>query len=134
MSSFEVKEARLIGSINELLDALDVTIAQMEDPSNAAIGYDAHARAIAQLEAIVRKEEKLDKLYAKAEEKASGDMDKFVDKQEKLELDICRELAKLDETLGKLESTDSKIIGFVEQKKAIHEIKNILKTAEKLEA
>lgn len=131
---YMAKEAKIIGQINELLDALDITLSQIDDPANQAIGYDAQSRAIAQLEEVVKKENKLDKLYDQAREQAERVQGDYENRQAELEYQIRQELARLDETLSKLDVCDNKLQCFFEQKKAIHEIKKIVKAAERLEA
>lgn len=53
--------------------------------------------------------------------------------EEKLLRAIAKEMDKLDETLGKMEETESKIKHFIEQEKALHEIKKIIRKEHKLE-
>lgn len=46
---------------------------------------------------------------------------------------IADTVSRLDESLGKMETTDSRLMGFVEQEKAIHEMKKTVREAEHLD-
>lgn len=60
-------------------------------------------------------------------------MANFVKRESRALEKIAKEITKLDNTLEKLDDTDSKVKGFVEQEKAIHEIKSIIRTSDKVE-
>ena len=53
-------------------------------------------------------------------------------REEKLIREIEKEMDKLDQTLAKMDETDSKIKHFIEQEKALHEIREIVKKVNKL--
>lgn len=112
MSTLAEKESKIIDSISELLDALDITLAQMADPSNKAVGYDAESRAVAQLETILKEEEKLTSLYER------GEAEKVAGKQADLCRKLSRELDKIEARLGTLGESDGKLKKFMTQKKA----------------
>ena len=54
-------------------------------------------------------------------------------REEKLIREIEKEMDKLDQTLAKMDETDSKIKHFIEQEKALHEIRTIIRKEHKLE-
>ena len=115
MNTLAEKEGRIIDSISELLDALDVTLAQMSDSSNLAVGYDAQSRAIAQLESVLKEEEKLTRLDE--QERAEAVADKQAGLCRKLGLELEKIQNRLDELAAKGEK-DGKLMKFMLQKKS----------------
>lgn len=58
-------------------------------------------------------------------------MTNYEKKEEKALDKIAKEIIKLDTTLDKLDESDNRVKAWVEHKKAVHEIKNILHEANK---
>lgn len=75
MFSHNEKETRLLRNIDQLLDALEVTMEQDAEPGNRAIGYSVKDRAMAQLTAILKETSRLEQLCWSGDEQAGDGMD-----------------------------------------------------------
>lgn len=134
MADYEAREEKLLGKIADRLNILDETLAKMEDTDSKVKHFFEQEKALHEIRVITRKENRINKDENKAEQKDEKQMSDWISGQMKLVDDIDKRLDTLDATLDKLnEGKDSKVKSYLEQKKAIEEIKTILKDANKLE-
>lgn len=134
MADYEAREEKLLGKIADRLNTLDETLAKMEDTDSKVKHFFEQEKALHEIRVITRKENRINRDEDKAEEKDEKQMSDWISGQMKLVDDIDKRIDTLDATLAKLdEDKDSKVKSYLEQKKAIEEIKKILKDSDKLE-
>lgn len=134
MADYEAREEKLLGKIADRLNTLDETLAKMEDTDSKVKHFFEQEKALHEIRVITRKENRINRDEDKAEEKDEKQMSDWISGKMKLVDDIDKRIDTLDATLAKLdEDKDSKVKSYLEQKKAIEEIKKILKDSDKLE-
>lgn len=132
MTDYAKKEAKLLEKIGKEMDKLEVTLEKMEDTDSKVKHYVEQEKALHEVKSIIRKEAKIERNEEKAVDKAAAKVDSWLDHQDSLVSGIWKEIDKLDNTLGNISDDDNKVKAYMEQKKAIHEIKKIVKKADKL--
>lgn len=133
MTNYEKKEEKAFEKIEKTLVHLDETLGKLEDTDSKVKHFVEQEKALHEIKSIIRHEKKIDKLQNEAVEDAAVEAGEWLDQQDALFTDIANEVTKLDKTLDKLdEDKDSKVKSYVEQEKALHEIKKIVKHAKKL--
>lgn len=132
MTDYVKKEAKLLEKIGKEMGKLDESLAKMEDTDSKIKHFYEQEKALHEVKSIIRKENKIEKNEEKAAEKAVEGAENWLDHEDSLVGGIAREIDKLDKTLSGINEDDNKVKSYLEQKKAVHEIKAILKKADKL--
>ena len=133
MTNYEKREEKALEVIVKKIVELDKHLAEMEDTDNRLKHWNEQEMAIHDIRSITRHIAKIGKLEDKEAAKDAKDAEKLTDEEIKTIESIDKEFDKLEGTLGKLDDSDNKVQSFLEQKKAVFEIKKILKKAGKLE-
>ena len=132
MTDYEKKEAKLLEKISKEMDKLDDSLAKMEDTDSKVKHFYEQEKALHEVKSIIRKENKIEKNEEKAADHEVADVEAWLGHEDSLVKGIFQEIAKLDGTLDGIDEDDNKVKSYLEQKKAIHEIKKILKKADEL--
>ncbi|MGG5314491.1 hypothetical protein [Enterococcus sp. AZ072] len=133
MSKIEEKEVNVLTKINRTINELELTLEKMDETESKINYFYEQEKAIHEIRVIIRKAKKVAKLVDK---EVTRDVDEVVYATEDeltLAQEIDEEFNKLDQTLTNMNETDGKAKSYLEQQKALHEAKKILKKAEKLE-
>ncbi len=133
MRDYAEKEIKILSKINKLITKLDNTLDKMDNTESRIMHFIEQEKAIHELKALIRNERKLDKAEADARRQLDKEARKWAETQLSLLEGIDSEIGKLEKTLKALDETESKVKSYFEQKKAIHEIKKIMQSAELLE-
>ena len=134
MANYEAREEKLLGKIANRLSILDETLDKMDDTDSHVKHYFEQEKALHEIRRITREEAKIEKDEQKAAEKSEKQMADWIDDQVDTVKKINERIDTLDHTLDELnEGENSKVKSYMEQKKAISEIKSILKEANKLD-
>lgn len=132
MTDYIEKEARMIEKISKRFDELDANLVKMEDTDSKVKKYFEQEKALHDIHSIIRSENRIEKYEDKAEQKNEQDAQKLA-KHENDTIDkIQNELDSLDKTLSEITDDDSKVKSYLEQKKVIHTIKELIKNVENL--
>lgn len=132
MTDYAAKEAKVLDKIGKELDKLDGSLGKMEETDSKVKHFFEQKKALHEVKSIIRKENKIDRLEDDAAASDEQAVTGWLDEQGSLVGKINHEIDKLETTLGGISDDDNKVKSFMEQKKAIHEIKSILKTSDKL--
>lgn len=132
MTDYEKKEAKLLGKIGKEMAKLDESLAKMEETDSKIKHFYEQEKALHEVKSIIRKENKIEKDEVKAAEKEVSGAEDWLNHEDSLVKGIVQEIEKLNSTLSGIDEDDNKVKSYLEQKKAIHEIKSILKKADKL--
>ncbi|MBL1224965.1 hypothetical protein [Enterococcus sp. BWR-S5] len=132
MTDYAKKEAKLLEKIGKEMDKLDDSLAKMEETDSKVKHFYEQEKALHEVKSIIRKENKIEKDEVKAAEEEVSGLEGWLNHEDSLVKGIVQEIAKLDTTLGGINEDDNKVKSYLEQKKAVHEIKAILKKADKL--
>lgn len=133
MTNYEKREEKALDTIAKKITKLEEHIATMEETDSKVKHYFAQEEAIHDIRSITRHIAKIGKLEDKADAKEIKEAEKLTEEEIKTITDIDKEFDKLEATLEKLDDSENKVKSYLEQKKAIHEIKKLLKEAGKLE-
>lgn len=133
MTNYEKREEKALDTIAKKITKLEEHIATMEETDSKVKHYFAQEEAIHDIRSITRHIAKIGKLEDKADAKEIKEAEKLTEEEIKTITDIDKEFDKLETTLEKLDDSENKVKSYLEQKKAIHEIKKLLKEAGKLE-
>lgn len=133
MTNYEKREEKALDTIAKKITKLEEHIATMEETDSKVKHYFAQEEAIHDIRSITRHIAKIAKLEDKADAKEIKEAEKLTEEEIKAITDIDKEFDKLETTLEKLDDSENKVKSYLEQKKAIHEIKKLLKEAGKLE-
>lgn len=134
MTCCEKKEVNVLDTIASKITKLDEHLTKMNDTESKLKGWVEQELAIHDVRSIVRHSLKLDKIEDKAQEKGVEIYAKLTEDEKKIVAEINDKFTNLDATLEKLEASNDKIKTILEHEKAIFEIKEILKKANKLES
>lgn len=133
MTDYAAKEEKLLTKIATRMETLEAELEKMENTTNRFHHFAEQEKALHEIRAMVREENKISKdedKEAQQDEKAATD---WLKNEDSLVAKIDKKIADLDDTLEKLnDDNDEKVKSYLEQKKAIDDIKSILKTADKL--
>jgi uncharacterized coiled-coil protein SlyX len=128
MSNYEKKEFKIAQQIADTLEKLDKTLEKLEDTDSKVKSYFEQEKAIHEIKKALKDAKKLDKLETKDVTGVIKETDKIENKDYENLSEITNTIDKLEISLNKLgDSESNKIKSFIEQEKAIHYIKTILK-------
>ncbi|MGY3746817.1 hypothetical protein ACWN8P_06125 [Vagococcus salmoninarum] len=127
MSELTNKEVRLLNKINNELESLAVNLEKMTETDSKVKEFYEQEKAIHNIHVIVRKAKKVEKLEGKAIDKAIDDVIYETESELELAQKIDNDFVKLEETVTKMAESTNKVASFLEQKKALHEARKILK-------
>lgn len=134
MVDYEAREEKWLNKIADRFEKLDETLDKMDDTEGKVKHYFEQEKALHEIRVIAREEKHMTRMAEKAEEKEDKKINDWISTKMDLVDRIEKRIDALDEDIKKLdEDGDSKVKGYLEQKKAIKEIKGILKDAHKLE-
>lgn len=133
MTDYAAKEAKVLTKIGKEMDKLDVSLSKMEDTDSKVKHFFEQEKALHEVKSIIRKENKIDGLEDDAQASDAQAVSDWLNDQDSLVGKINQEIDKLETTLGGIGDDDNKVKSFVEQKKAIREIKEIVKASDKLD-
>ena len=102
----------------------------MEDTESKAKHFIEQEKALHEIRSIIREEKAVDKTKEKAEEASEKAVDKLIKEQDKAVTHIVKKSDDLDKNLANLDDDDSKVKSYLEQKKVVKDIKDILKEFE----
>lgn len=121
MSNYEEKEFKLLEKIDSRINKLDEDLSKMDGTDSKVKHFLEQEKALHEIRSIAREEKRVDKLDDKVVEKATDST-----------VDVINEISKriddLDKDLDNLEDDDSKVKGYLAQKKTIHDIKELVKS------
>lgn len=132
MTNYEKHEDRTLDKISERITKLETDLQTIDDTDKKFKSFEASEKAIHEIRMIIRDSKHFEHLEDR-EAKHDANEVAHLDDQDVENIDgIEKELDKLDDHLAKDDETDSRAKGYVEQKEALHNIKEILKKAGKL--
>lgn len=133
MIDYEAKEEKLLEKIAERMEKLDADLDTMETTDSRFHHFTAQEKALHEIRAMVREEKRITKDEEKSEKQDDKIANSWLKNEDSLVNKIDKKIDDLEATLEKLnDDDDKKVKSYLEQKKAIDDIKSILKTANKL--
>jgi len=126
MADYEKKIVKALLEIEKTVEKLDETLEKLDGAEGKAKQFIEQEKAIHEVKKISREFDKIEKYEGKEEAEQAHRVKVDVAGQEKALAHIAKEADKLEETLSKMSDDDGKVKSFIEQKKAVHEIKKIL--------
>lgn len=133
MIDYETKEEKLLEKITERMEKLDADLDTMETTDSRFHHFTAQEKALHEIRAMVREEKRITKDEEKSEKQDDKIANNWLKNEDSLVNKIDKKIDDLETTLEKLnDDDDKKVKSYLEQKKAIDDIKSILKTANKL--
>lgn len=121
MTNYGEKEIKLLEKIDSRINKLDEDLAKMDDTDSKVKHFVEQEKALHEIRDITREEKHVDKLTDKAVEKTvTGAVDVINE--------ISKRIDDLDKDLDNLNDDDSKVKGYLAQKKTIHDIKELVKS------
>lgn len=133
MIDYEAKEEKLLEKIAERMEKLDANLDTMETTDSRFHHFTAQEKALHEIRAMVREEKRITKDEEKSEKQDDKIANNWLKNEDSLVNKIDKKIDDLEATLEKLnDDDDKKVKSYLEQKKAIDDIKSILKTANKL--
>lgn len=133
MTDFENKEIRALEVIAKKIIALDKHLTEIEETDSKVKHFIAQEEAIHDIRSITRHIAKMGKIADKELKDGAQKIAEVTAGEADTIKQIDQEFDKLETTLGKLSDDDNKVKSFLEQKKAIYEIKKILKKENQLD-
>ncbi|WP_290033976.1 hypothetical protein [Ligilactobacillus cholophilus] len=127
---YSKKENSLLNRINKRIIKLNADLERMEDTESKAKHFIEQEKALHEIRSIIREEKAVDKTKEKAEEASEKAVDKLIKEQDKAVTHIVKKIDDLDKNLANLDDDDSKVKSYLEQKKVVKDIKDILKEFE----
>ncbi|WP_413536751.1 hypothetical protein [Carnobacterium divergens] len=131
MTNYEKKEEHAIEKIADTLLKLEKTLSKLDSTENKVTVFIEQEKAIHEIKKIVKEAKKIDKLNDKELEKEEKRDIASIEKSQVALADIEKNFDHLDRTLEKLDDSNTRVKSYVEQEKAIHEAKKILKSIDK---
>ena len=132
MTDLAAREEQLIREIEKEMDKLDQTLAKMDETDSKIKHFIEQEKALHEIRTIIRKEHKLEKLEEKDAQHEIDAVVNELEREESLINGINKEVEKLDKTLSKIDGDENRVKSYFEQKKALHEIREIVKKVNKL--
>ena len=129
--SIENREWKTLDKIADTVDKLDEHMADLDTEEGRAGQFANDQRAVHDMRKIIRESNKLDKLEDKREKREldAAEEDQYQEAYYLRKID--RSFDDLDAAMDKLGSTGSRLRAFIEQRKAIHHVKQLLNAAGK---
>lgn len=128
--NYSKKENSLLNKINKRITKLNADLERMEDTESKAKHFVEQEKALHEIRSIIREENLVYKTKEKADEANEKAIDNLVKDQEKAITHIVKKIDDLDKNLANLDDDDSKVKSYLEQKKVVKDIKDILKEFE----
>lgn len=119
MTDYAKKEEKILTKISERIDALDNNLSKLAESSNKVEHFFEQEKALYDIKSIIRSENKLDEDETNDEENALKEDTNTIK-------NISQKIDDLETRLKSLDDNDSKVKSYIEQKKAIDDIKNII--------
>lgn len=132
MTDLAAREEKLIREIEKEMDKLDQTLAKMDETDSKIKHFIEQEKALHEIRTIIRKEHKLEKLEEKDAQHEIDAVVNELEREESLINGINKEVEKLDKTLSKIDGDENRVKSYFEQKKVLHEIREIVKKVNKL--
>ena len=122
MIDYSEKEAKLLNKISTRIDELESNLAKMDNTDSKIKHFFEQEKALHDIKSIIRSENKIYK--DKAEDVADS-----MKEETNIAAVISNKIDDLENRLNKLNDDDTKIKSYIEQKKAIADIKKIIDEA-----
>lgn len=132
MTDLAAREEKLIREIEKEMDKLDQTLAKMDETDSKIKHFIEQEKALHEIRTIIRKEHKVEKLEEKDAQHEIDAVVNELEREESLINGINKEVEKLDKTLSKIDGDENRVKSYFEQKKVLHEIREIVKKVNKL--
>ena len=132
MTDLAAREEKLIREIEKEMDKLDQTLAKMDETDSKIKHFIEQEKALHEIRTIIRKEHKLEKLEEKDAQHEIDAVVNELEREESLINGINKEVEKSDKTLSKIDVDENRVKSYYEQKKALHENREIVKKVNKL--
>ena len=116
------EEAKLLTKINDQIEKLDINRSKMGSAENKLAHFADQEKALHDIKSIIRSENKIYKDEAE-------DVADSMKKETNIAAVISNKIDDLENRLNKLNDDDTKIKSYIEQKKAIADIKKIIEEA-----
>lgn len=122
MIDYSEKEAKLLNKINTRIDELESNLAKMDNTDSKIKHFFEQEKALHDIKSIIRSENKIYKDEAE-------DVADSIKKETTIAAVISNKIDDLENRLNELNDDDTKIKSYIEQKKAIADIKKIIDEA-----
>lgn len=122
MIDYSEKEAKLLNKINTRIDELENNLDKMDNTDSKIKHFFEQEKALHDIKSIIRSENKIYKDEAE-------DVADSMKKETNIAAVISNKIDDLENRLNKLNDDDTKIKSYIEQKKAIADIKKIIDEA-----
>lgn len=122
MIDYSEKEAKLLNKISTRIDELESNLAKMDNTDSKIKHFFEQEKALHDIKSIIRSENKIYKDEAE-------DVADSMKKETNIAAVISNKIDDLENRLNKLNDDDTKIKSYIEQKKAIADIKKIIDEA-----
>jgi len=127
MSNYEEKELKALDKIADTMINLENTCDKLNDSEGKVRHFLEQEKAFHEVKKIIRACKKIDHLEEKEMDHNILDIETLEELENNNLKDIAKIVNKLDATLDEITKVQySKIKSFIEQKKALHEVKKIL--------
>lgn len=122
MIDYSEKEAKLLNKISTRIDELESNLAKMDNTDSKIKHFFEQEKALHDIKSIIRSENKIYKDEAE-------DVADSIKKETTIAAVISNKIDDLENRLNELNDDDTKIKSYIEQKKAIADIKKIIDEA-----
>lgn len=122
MIDYSEKEAKLLNKISARIDELESNLAKMDNTDSKIKHFFEQEKALHDIKSIIRSENKIYKDEAE-------DVADSIKKETTIAAVISNKIDDLENRLNELNDDDTKIKSYIEQKKAIADIKKIIDEA-----
>lgn len=128
MTDYTQKQAEALDKIAQTLDKLDVSLTKMDAADEGGVKhFYEQEKAMHEIKKLLREADMVDTYEQKAGETGQKRLGQDMSKQAASLGKIDKRMGQLDATLASLNETDNKVKSYIEQKKAVHEIREILR-------
>ena len=133
MTDYAKKEQKILNKIQEATEKLDTTLDKVEESEETKVKhFIEQEKAIHEIKKIISDGKKLYKNEQNAVEDAAYEVSDWMDNEDSLVGNISNRFDKLDKTLSNISDDDNRVKSYIEQKKVLHEVKEIAKSVDKL--
>ncbi|NLW79239.1 MAG: hypothetical protein GXY32_07505 [Ruminococcaceae bacterium] len=134
MKDYAKKEDKILDKIADTMVKLDTTLDSLDVDDNRVQHYYEQQKAIMEIRKITRLANRLTDVEMEDAALHDNVISSDRDSEAVLLSQIDNSFYRLDEDLGKLDESDSRVKSYIEQRKALHEVKRILYNAGKYDA
>ena len=133
MTDYAKKEQKILNKIEDTFGKLDTTLDKLEESEDTKVKHFVEQeKAIHEIKKIISEGKKLNKNEQNAIDDVAYEVDAWMDSEESLVGKISKYFDELDKTLSNISDDDNHVKRYIEQKKVLHEVKEIAKSVDKL--